>query len=61
MKTYICVMLRNNDTESWGMAVGYPIGEHYTAMDAWREANEYIENTRKVWSELQLKIDMQEW
>ncbi len=61
MQTYICVMIRTKDTESWGMAVGYPIGEHWTAMDAWREANEYIENNLKVWPDMQLKIDMQEW
>ena len=61
MTTYICVMLRTKDTESWGMAIGYPIGEHYTAMDAWREANGYIDSNRKTWPDMQFKIDMKEW
>ena len=61
MTTYICVMLRNNAKESWGMAIGYPIGEHYTAIEAWREANEYIDSNRKVWPKMQFKIDMKEW
>jgi len=54
-------MIRNKAEESWGMAIGYPIGEHYSAMGAWREANEYIENNRKVWPKMQFKIDMKEW
>jgi len=53
-------MIRNKSEESWGMAIGYPIGEHYSATDAWREANEYIESNHKVWPKMQFKIDMKE-
>ena len=61
MTTYICVYIRNNAKESWGMAIGYPIGKHYTAIEAWREANEYIDGNRKVFPKMQFKIDMKEW
>ena len=54
-------MIRNNAKESWGMSIGYPIGEHYTAMEAWREANEYMEKWILRWPKMQFKIDMKEW
>ena len=62
MTTYICVMIRNRLADKdWGTAVGYPINEHYTALEAWKEANEYIEHYKKVSDKLEFKIDMREW
>ena len=55
-------MIKNKLSDrDWGMAVGYPINEHYTALEAWKEANDYIEHYKKVSSNLEFKIDMREW
>lgn len=61
MKTYVCVMIRNSDKESWGFAIGYPIGEHYTALGAWKAAEQYVRDTGKVWPKMQFKLELDEW
>ena len=62
MTKYICGMIRNRlEKKDWGMAVGYPINEHYTAMEAWKEANDYIDYYKKVSDKLKFKIEMKEW